>query len=77
CQSTKSFEKTIRENKTIMKKLLFITAIAFATFLTSCSEDEVSDITEEIDIDSEATFEANYEDIDLSSLSLWCVPERP
>lgn len=50
-----------------MKKLLFITAIAFATFLTSCSKDEeaVSDLVGELDIDSEATFEANYEDIDL------------
>ncbi|MEP1032742.1 hypothetical protein [Ekhidna sp.] len=51
-----------------MKKLLFITAIVFATFLTSCNnDDDVSgnDLVESLDIDSEATLESNYEDIDL------------
>ncbi|WP_436517246.1 hypothetical protein [Ekhidna sp. To15] len=51
-----------------MKKLLFITAIAFATFLTSCNnDDEVSggDLVESLDLDSEATLESNYEDIDV------------
>lgn len=50
-----------------MKKLLFITAIAFTTFLTSCSDDNdgANDLVESLDIDSEATLESNYEDIDL------------
>lgn len=50
-----------------MKKLLFITAIAFATFFTSCSDDSEAgtDLVEELDLDSESTLEANYEDIDL------------
>ncbi len=52
-----------------MKKLLFITAIAFVTFITSCSDDNTSesaiDLVEEIDVDAESTLEANYEDIDL------------
>lgn len=60
--------KTKTENTTIMKKLLFITAIAFATFLTSCSKDEevgTSDILEEMDAEADAALESNYEDIDL------------
>ena len=58
--------KNNNRNTTIMKKLLFITAIAFATFFTSCSDDETgTDLVEELDIDSEATLESNYEDIDL------------
>lgn len=52
-----------------MKKLLFITAIAFVTFITSCSDDANSesqlDLVEEIDVESESTLESNYEDIDL------------
>ncbi|WP_370089656.1 hypothetical protein [Ekhidna sp.] len=51
-----------------MKKLLFITAIAFATFLTSCSKDEevgTSDILEEMDAEADAALESNYEDIDM------------
>lgn len=60
--------KTNTENTTIMKKLLFITAVAFATFLTSCSKDEevgTSDLIEEMDADAEAALESNFEDIDL------------
>lgn len=51
-----------------MKKLLFITAIALATFLTSCNNDDDvagDDLVETIDLDTEATLESNYEDIDL------------
>ncbi len=51
-----------------MKKLLLITSIAFATFLSSCNnDDEVSggDLVESLDLDSEATLESNYEDIDV------------
>lgn len=51
-----------------MKKLLFITAIAFAIFLTSCSKDEEvgsGDLLEEMDADSDAALESNYEDVDL------------
>lgn len=51
-----------------MKKLLFITAIALATFLTSCNNDDDvagADLVETIDLDTEATLESNYEDIDL------------
>lgn len=51
-----------------MKKLLFITAVAFATFLTSCNDDNDvagNDLVESLDIESEATVELNYEDIDL------------
>ena len=50
-----------------MKKLLFITAIAFG-LLTSCSEEETvgsQDIVEELDIDSEASLESSFEDVDL------------
>ncbi|MEQ9467134.1 MAG: hypothetical protein RLN88_06945 [Ekhidna sp.] len=51
-----------------MKKLLFITAIAFATLMTSCSDDGDTvgndDLVQELDIDSEATLESNYEDVD-------------
>lgn len=51
-----------------MKKLLFISAIAFTTFLSSCSDDSETvgneDLVEELDIDSEATLESNYEDVD-------------
>ena len=52
----------------IMKKLLFITAIAAVSFFTSCSDDnEVSseDIVESMDIESEAALESSYEDVDL------------
>lgn len=51
----------------IMKKLLFIPAIVFVAFFSSCSDnDEVStDLTESIDLDSEAALESNYEDIDV------------
>ncbi|WP_420318258.1 hypothetical protein [Ekhidna sp.] len=51
-----------------MKKLLFITAVAFMAFLSSCSDDETigsDSIVEELDIDSEATLESNYEDVDI------------
>ncbi len=50
-----------------MKKLLFITAIVFGV-LTSCTDDEglgSQDIVEEIDLDSEASLESSYEDVDL------------
>lgn len=51
----------------IMKKLLFITAIAGVTLLSSCSNDEVGslDIIEEMDIDSEEALESSYEDVDM------------
>ncbi|WP_462248217.1 hypothetical protein [Ekhidna sp.] len=51
-----------------MKKLLFVTAIAFVTFLSSCSDDSNSesdiDLVEELDVEAESTLESNYEDID-------------
>ncbi|MEO9481845.1 MAG: hypothetical protein ABJG47_00275 [Ekhidna sp.] len=50
-----------------MKKLLFIAPLVFAVFLTSCSKDDDggTDLIASLDIDSEITQEANYEDIDL------------
>ena len=50
-----------------MKKLLFITVIAFGV-LTSCSDEETvgsQDIVEEMDLDAEASLDSNYEDVDL------------
>ncbi|MEO9873099.1 hypothetical protein [Ekhidna sp.] len=52
-----------------MKKLLFISTIAFASFLTSCNDDSETssseDLVQELDIESEATLESNFEDVDL------------
>lgn len=50
-----------------MKKIFLIPATVLALFFTSCSDDEVqgADIVETLDMDSEATLESNFEDIDM------------
>ncbi len=50
-----------------MKKLLFISAIAFGV-LSSCDDGEAvgsQDILEEMDIEAEASLDSNFEDVDL------------
>jgi len=52
-------------NTTIMKKLLFIPAIVLALFFTSCSEDgEENSVVDDLDLESEAAVDANFEDVD-------------
>ncbi|WP_144017484.1 hypothetical protein [Ekhidna lutea] len=51
-----------------MKKLLFIPALIFVIIFSSCSDDSETapvDLVAELDADSEAALEANYEDVDL------------
>ena len=49
-----------------MKKLLFIPAILMTMFFSSCSEEGESqaDLETQFDLESEATIDANYEDVD-------------
>ncbi|NQZ77451.1 MAG: hypothetical protein HRT61_15320 [Ekhidna sp.] len=49
-----------------MKKLIFVSAAILGILFTSCSEDQEtpSTLVETLDIDSEATFDSNYEDVD-------------
>lgn len=49
-----------------MKKLLFIPAILFGVFFTSCddSENVPTDLVTDLDAETDASLEANYEDVD-------------
>ncbi len=49
-----------------MKKLLFIPAILMTMFFSSCSEEgeNQADLETQFDLESEATIDANYEDVD-------------
>jgi len=53
-------------NTRIMKKLMLIPVIGIMVLFSSCSEDgETStDLVQEFDLESEATIDANYEDVD-------------
>lgn len=53
-------------NARIMKKLLLIPVIGMMVLISSCSEDGETgtDLVQEFDLESEATIEANYEDVD-------------
>lgn len=51
----------------IMKKLSLILTVLLAVVISSCSDDETNaaGLVDELDLDSEAALESNYEDLDL------------
>jgi len=53
-------------NKRMMKKLMLIPVIGMIVLFSSCSEDgeRSTDLVQEFDLESEATIDANYEDVD-------------